>query len=348
MARKHYKRALQDRTKALREEAWEKRSEAARLNDSAAFWEVIKTPFLNPVGGPSIEIAITEGQWTEHFSKIYNGTNTTMGQDTEYQGPINQPVNLNFRIDEVSRALSASTGGKATGPDGILVDLYKSNATLWVPVITQIINASCKVEFPPTCVESTIVPIFKKGDRQDPSCYRPISLLDSVAKVVGRIILECIQLWAEENNILSDLQYGFREGVGTVEQSLNLAIFMGKYTRAKKGNLYLSFVDLSAAFDCVRHSKLWEVMLSLGVDGEIINFIRQLYNGAKARVRFGLGGERTAAFPIGRGVRQGCVLAPFLLNLYINGLGQALLKETDVFPQIGNRPIPALLYADDA
>ena len=70
-------------------------------------------------------------------------------------------------------------------------------------------------------------------------------------KVLGRILLERLEDWAEEHHILNDIQYGFRRGIGTVDQCLNHTLLIGKYTQAKRGNLYLCFLDLSNAFDCL-------------------------------------------------------------------------------------------------
>lgn len=92
--------------------------------------------------------------------------------------------------------------------------------------------------------------------------------------MAGHIILGRLQDWAETNNILSDLQYGFRFGLGTTEQAINLDLLIGKYVHIKGGNLFLVFVDLSSAFDFVAHNKLWSVMANMGMDCTIVNFLR--------------------------------------------------------------------------
>ena len=177
------------------------------------------------------------------------------------------PINPNFLSGEVSfslvemeKAISLSQGNKAPGADGTPVDLFKCNLPLWAPLLLKVFHATLQVGKINTWSLAIIVPIFKKGDRADPTCFRPISLPDSFLKIVGRMILARLEGWAEQNQIMGNVQYGFRKGIGTVEQCLNLSLTIGKYTIAKPGRLYLAFMDLSCAFDSVSHAKLWDAL----------------------------------------------------------------------------------------
>lgn len=220
-----------------------------------------------------------------YFYKLYNDNdNNTSCPDSGTQAANFLPVDIDFTVEEVILAIKTSAGGKAPGPDSIPVDLYKSNPLLWGPLLTSVLKACCKQGFISTRSESILVPIFKKGDRNDPACYRPISLLDSFLKVAGRIILNRLQSWAEDLGIITELQYGFRQGLGTIEQGLNLNLIWGKCMQAKCGNLFLAFVNLSSAFDCVSHSKLWKILEALGVEIQLVNFLRQLYYDAQASI----------------------------------------------------------------
>ncbi|KAJ1125165.1 hypothetical protein NDU88_003601, partial [Pleurodeles waltl] len=59
---------------------------------------------------------------------------------------------------------------------------------LWAPVLLNVLNAAVTVGIPASWRLACIVPVFKKGDRNDPKSYRPISLLDSSVKILGWII----------------------------------------------------------------------------------------------------------------------------------------------------------------
>lgn len=90
-------------------------------------------------------------------------------------------------------------------------------------------------------------------------------------------------------------------------------------------------------------------MLSdLGIPSYLLNVLVRLHIGNYAQVRCGKHGELSTRFPVQKGVRQGCVLAPTLFCLYINGLIDFLnnIKDIDA-PKLSTVKIPALMFADD-
>ena len=66
-------------------------------------------------------------------------------------------------------------------------------------------------------------------------------------------------------------------------------------------------------FDCVDHHKLWKILQEMGIRGHLTCFLRNLHAGQEATVRTGHG--TTDWFQIGKGVRQGCILSPGLIQL---------------------------------
>ena len=79
-------------------------------------------------------------------------------------------------------------------------------------------------------------------------------------------------------------------------------------------NIYFCFIDYAKDFDCVDHNKLWKILREMGIPDHLTCFLRNLYAGQEAAVRTGHGA--TDWFQIGKGVRQGCILSPCLINLY--------------------------------
>ena len=91
--------------------------------------------------------------------------------------------------------------------------------------------------------------------------------------------------------------------------------------------IYFCFIDYAKAFDCVDHNKLWKILKEMGIPGNLICLLRNLYAGQEATVRTGHG--TTDWFQIGKGVRQGCILSPRLFNLYAEYIMRnAGLEET--------------------
>ncbi|CAF1561825.1 unnamed protein product, partial [Adineta steineri] len=108
-------------------------------------------------------------------------------------------------------------------------------------------------------------------------------------------------------------QAGFRKGRGTRDQIANLRWVMEKAREYQK-EFYLCFIDYSKAFDCVDHEKLWGVLMEMGVPKHLIILMKNLYTNQQASVKTEYG--NTNWFNVGKGVRQGCILSPYLFNLY--------------------------------
>ena len=86
-----------------------------------------------------------------------------------------------------------------------------------------------------------------------------------------------------------------------------------KSKRVQK-NIYFCLIDYAKAFDCVDHNKLWKILKEMGIPDCLTCLLRNLHAGQEAAVRTGHG--TTDWFQIGKGVRQGCILSPFLFNFY--------------------------------
>ena len=105
-------------------------------------------------------------------------------------------------------------------------------------------------------------------------------------------------------------------------------------------------VDYTKAFGSVDHNKLWKILKEMGLPGHLICLLRNLYAGQEATVRTGHG--TIDWFQIGKGVRQGCILSPCLLNLYAEYImGNARLDEAQAGVRIAGRNISNLRYADN-
>ena len=72
--------------------------------------------------------------------------------------------------------------------------------------------------------------------------------------------------------------------------------------------------DYAKDFDCVDHSKRWNILKEIGIPDHLTCLLRNLYAGQEATVRTGCG--TTDWFQIGKAVRQGYILSPCLFNLY--------------------------------
>ena len=115
------------------------------------------------------------------------------------------------------------------------------------------------------------------------------------------------------NRELPDVQAGFRKGRGIRDQIANIRWIMEKAREFQK-NIYFCCIDYAKAFDCVDHNKPWKILKEMGIPDHLTCLLRNLFAGQEATVRTGHG--TTDWFQIGKGARQGCILSPYLFNLY--------------------------------
>ena len=141
--------------------------------------------------------------------------------------------------------------------------------------------------------------------------YRTIYFISHASKVMLKILLARLQQYM--NHELPDVQAGFWKGGGTREQMANIRWIIGK-AREFQRNIYFCFIGYAKAFDCVNHNKLWKILKEMGIPDLLTCLLRNLYASQEATVRTGHG--TTHWFQIGKGVHQGCILSPYLFNLY--------------------------------
>ena len=90
----------------------------------------------------------------------------------------------------------------------------------------------------------------------------------------------------------------------------------------------------------------WKILKEMGIPDHLICLLRNLYASQEATVRTGHG--TTDWFQIGKGVCQGCILSPYLFNLYAEYIMRnSGLEEAQAGIKIAGRNINNLRYADD-
>ena len=135
------------------------------------------------------------------------------------------------------------------------------------------------------------------------------------------------------------------ERQGARDQNANICWVIEK-VRVFQKNIYFCFIDYAKAFNCVDHSKLCHVLKEMGIADHLICLLRNVYAVQEATVRIGHG--TTDLFQIGKGVCQGCILSPCLLNLYAEYIMRnARLDIAQAGIKITGRNISNFRYADD-
>ena len=130
------------------------------------------------------------------------------------------------------------------------------------------------------------------------------------------------------------------------ETKLPTSAGSSKKQESSRKNIYFCFIDYAKAFGCVDHNQLWKILKEMGMPDHLTCLLRNLYAGQEATVRTEHG--TTDWFQIGKGVRQGCILSPFLFNLYAEYIMRNVgLDEAQAGIKVAGRNINNLRYADD-
>ena len=168
-----------------------------------------------------------------------------------------------------------------------------------------------------------IVPLFKKNDPNDINNYRGITLVSCFSKIFTGVLSNRLKKWAENNDVLSDWQFGFRKCRSTTDAIFVLNAIIQKILN-EKGRLFCAFIDLNKAFDNAYLNGLWYNLYKLGINAKMLRVIKDMYNKVKTCVR-GCN-SYSDFFDCAVGLKQGEVISPILFSLFIEDL-ELFLQE---------------------
>src|SRR5579871_1749783 len=161
--------------------------------------------------------------------------------------------------------------------------------------------------------EAHLIKIPKKGDLSECGNYRGISLLSIPSKVFSRILLKRIK--TETDCKLREEQAGFRQGRSCTDHIATLRNIV-EQSNELESPLLITFVDYEKAFDSEDRKILWRLLDHYGIPPKLVNLIKKIYEGTSCKVVHD--GKLTDSFQVNTGVRQGCLLSPFLFLLAID------------------------------
>ncbi len=175
--------------------------------------------------------------------------------------------------------------------------------------------------YPSQAKDMNSIFLHKKGPTDTLDNYRTITTGCNICKVFLRILLNRISAISEEANLLGEIQTGFRKYRRGSDNILLLDTMIRKARRSKK-KYNVALLDLTKAYDRVCRPSLLYKLAALGFPQKIIELIEELYREPNCVVKFQSTDTTKLDMPIG--LRQGCVLSPYLFNIYLSHLGREL------------------------
>ena len=173
----------------------------------------------------------------------------------------------------------------------------------------------------PFLLLSSIIPLVKDklGDATLSDNYRSIAVSSLILKIFDWVILILLADQLETD----ELQFGFLEKTSTSMCTWLMIETIEHYQR-HGSDVYACVMDMTKAFDLVRHSKLFEVLKGKSIPDIYIRILLVMYEKQEANVRWN--GTLSEKFSIKNGVKQGAVLSPRLYCVYTDGLFKLLRK----------------------
>ena len=248
---------------------------------------------------------------------------------TAYKKVVNLIVVIPLGVEKLLRQLKT---GKAPGSD----QLRKKDPILDICLTSEILSVIFQCSLDIDKLQkiwklANMVPIFMKGDRENPSNYRPVSLTCIACKILEHIVLSNICSCCA--NFLSNSQHSFRRGLSCTTQLVTTTDYIMKMVDDEIP-VHAVVLDFFKAFDRVPHRFLMEKLFDTNIDMAIIKWIENFLIDRQQCVV--VDGSSSEPLDVTSGVPQGSVLGPSLFLVYINDIA-------DIFSTASIR-----LFADDA
>ncbi|KAJ6016472.1 zinc knuckle domain protein [Penicillium herquei] len=236
-------------------------------------------------------------------------------QDFRYpSNPINFPP---ITRHEILNVISDVPGDKAPGEDSIPNSFWKiaSQIPSVLDMLYQMFNACLRTGYNPTHFQRSITVVLRKaGDRdyQLAKSYRPVALLNTIAKLLEAVVARRISYAAETYKLLPNGHLGGRKGIST-DHAIQTILDTIRKAWGHHRVVSMLFLDVSGAYDNVSHQRLLHNLRKRRL-GQLVPWVQSFLTGRSTRIRLpeGISDE----IPTPTGIPQGSPISPILYLFY--------------------------------
>lgn len=276
-------------------------------------------------------------RFSDFYKSLYTSTlRYTDSQIDEYLDEIQFPMlspdqqsllEQDITMEELTDALKEMAKGKASGPDGIPIEVYCKYQDDILPPLLQVFRSSHANGFLPDSLSEANIILILKPDKDPLDCgsYRPISLLNVDYKLLTKIL--AMRLNKFISSIIHPDQAGFIPGRSTSDNLRRVQVISQLGAKLNK-DWALASLDAAKAFDSIEWPFLLKVLAKFNFGPRFLKWIEIIYHNPKANIV--LNGRSSAYFSLSRGTRQGCPLSPLLFALALEPLTIRLRSDASL------------------
>ena len=301
-----------------------------------------QAPRLKPgplnVGGKAItEDVDVANEFKETFIQNYTSLEIP-DLNQSYPNNVTKMREIKFNYRLIKGQMKTMKRRTADGLDGIKVQMVLESGDVLLDRLCDLFQCSYdQRKIPSQWYTSVVSPIFKKGKRDDPKNYRPVSVASNLHKLMEKCIMICVNKHLNKFGLWTPVQYAYRPKMSVTTNLMDHNRKLEKIIY-NRGCVTCAYFDASAAFETVSYANIVRGLFRVGLPIGLIHWFYDMLINRKFCVRIG---DAFSAYGYpSSGSPQGGVASAYLYTLSTN---DAKCVIPDEYKDIAHLK----LYSDD-